>query len=435
MPSLPNFILALRNGYSDGSWRYYHNTKDGEGAVVTYNFMTSPLGEAWLGNPANGFVPYSASERAATEKALKAFSDVANVTFVKGASQAEEVMFGQFDIQGAGGYADYPMTDLADGSAYGTQTVYVQAKYSMAQDQYGYLTLLHEIGHALGLKHPHEESVNLTKAEDRWTNTVMSYNNANTGDFKLGPLDVMALQSIYGPAKKKTGSNTYTFGKDKVIWDGGGTDTISASAQTSKVYIDLNGGTWNWIGGKSGSIVDKNQVWIGHFTKIEKAYGGSGSDTILGNELGNVLKGGSGNDKLNGRAGADRLEGGSGNDILQGGAGKDTIFTGSGSDKIVYSSLSEMGTISSRDRIADFKPGDRFDFRKLDANLVAEGRQKAKFIGNFSGDHAFAADEVGSFYFNKVTDTLVFEANGDGVADYAITVSKLASMKASYFLV
>src|SRR5690606_24536249 len=120
------------------------------------------------------------SEMAATQRALREYSKVADVQFAQGSSQSEQLMFGQFSIQGAGGYASYPLTYVPDGTRYGPQLVYVHADYDTAQKQYGYLTLLHEIGHALGLKHPHEGRARLKGGEDSWVNTVMSYNNENS---------------------------------------------------------------------------------------------------------------------------------------------------------------------------------------------------------------------------------------------------------------
>ena len=49
---------------------------------------------------------------------------------------------------------------------------------------------------------------------------------------------------------------------------------------------------------------------------IERAFSGSGNDTIIGNAANNRLNGGAGNDLLNGGAGADVLEGGAGQDTV-----------------------------------------------------------------------------------------------------------------------
>ena len=194
------------------------------------------------------------------------------------------------------------------------------------------------------------------------------------------------------------------------------------------------------------------QVWLGNFTFIENAVGSSNNDWLGGNDLANRITGGNGDDLMLGRLGADvliggngsdRLEGGSGTDILQGKAGNDLIFgggdadvirTGAGQDRILYRGLAETGSVSSHDRVLDFTRTDRFDFRKVDANLALPGRQKEHFLGNFA-DHVFSPAEAGTFYFNTTSHELVFEANGDTIPDFMIGVAQRSVMKAAYFLV
>lgn len=55
---------------------------------------------------------------------------------------------------------------------------------------------LHEVGHALGLEHPHEGTNTLAGALDNTSSTVMSYNGAKLD--RLGALDDEAIQAIYG---------------------------------------------------------------------------------------------------------------------------------------------------------------------------------------------------------------------------------------------
>ena len=113
-----------------------------------------------------------------------------------------------------------------------------------------YATLIHETLHALGLQHPgnyngvDEPGVApfLDFAEDNTNNTVMSYAGNNRRNATLMPLDLKALQYLYGAASHNSKDNTYTFsrisefqdGTDSwgdsgtltTIWDSGGVDTL-----------------------------------------------------------------------------------------------------------------------------------------------------------------------------------------------------------------
>lgn len=71
----------------------------------------------------------------------------------------------------------------------------------------GYETLLHELGHALGLKHPFYESsydditgpqITLNQEEDNTSNTLMSYTHSGTPKSAFSPYDIAALNWLYG---------------------------------------------------------------------------------------------------------------------------------------------------------------------------------------------------------------------------------------------
>ena len=184
----------------------------------------------------------------------------------------------------------------------------------------GFQTLIHEIGHALGLEHPGNYNAGggggtdapyLTEAKDSMRYTIMSYTNNFGTLYPETPMiyDIAAIQALYGAnTKTRNGDTPYSWDKPFVatIWDGGGTDTINA-ANWIRVSINLNEG-------KFSSIGLENNLAIAFGVTIENAIGGTSSDILIGNQVNNRLDGGAGADLLIGGAGADFLIGGTGID-------------------------------------------------------------------------------------------------------------------------
>ncbi|QOY94418.1 DUF4214 domain-containing protein [Massilia sp. UMI-21] len=61
----------------------------------------------------------------------------------------------------------------------------------------GFQTLLHELGHAMGLKHPFEDDVHLASG-DNTANTLMSYTDVGGPYSTFSPYDIAALNWLYG---------------------------------------------------------------------------------------------------------------------------------------------------------------------------------------------------------------------------------------------
>src|SRR5262249_28183340 len=108
-----------------------------------------------------------------------------------------------------------------------------------------YLAALHEIGHALGLKHPFDGSAVLSAALDNFSYTVMSYSphagvqlDVTASFYPTTPmyLDLVAIQKLYGVTSVNAGNTTYTFHEGQNYWqtinDTGGTDTIVYASNT-----------------------------------------------------------------------------------------------------------------------------------------------------------------------------------------------------------
>jgi Ca2+-binding RTX toxin-like protein len=278
-------------------------------------------------------------------------------------------------------YAYYPHTNPVGGD------VWFGRNYSSYQSpvlgSYGWATHIHELGHALGLKHPHDWGASssyapLSTAVDALEFSVMSYHSyVNSGfggytngtyDFPQTPMmyDIAALQYMYGADYTTNSSNTtYTWatstgamsvngvvqgtpGGNRIfltVWDGGGIDTYDLSNYSTNLKIDIAPGAWSTfstaqLANLGNGNVAKGNVYNAFLSNndarsyIENVVGGSGSDTIYGNAASNALFGGAGHDIVDGASGDDTAYGGVGNDTVYGGQGNDRLYGGADDDRL-----------------------------------------------------------------------------------------------------
>jgi serralysin len=303
----------------------------------------------------------------------------------------------------------------------------------------GLNTVLHELGHGLGLAHPHDGGdeggatfPGVTDASPTgsyglnqgiWT--IMSYNTGwdragydvtYGNQAGLGAFDIAALQALYGKNMATgAGRDVYTlptwnlFTEEQgwfCIWDAGGTDTITAANAMAGVQIDLRAATLRAGDRNAGGFVSREAGVAGGFTiangvVIENATGGRSGDKLYGNAAANTLKGNGGKDSLQGNAG---------HDILIGGSGQDTLAGGSGSDAFVFNAKPSKAT--NLDRISDFNA--RYDAIHLESSVFRKigkaGTLNSKYfeIGSKAGD--------GNDYlvYNKSKGILYYDADGSG---------------------
>lgn len=299
---------------------------------------------------------WNAYEFAQVQKAFQTFSNIVNLQFVQTDSAdgadfrmvntpfgedddtlgvflppgEENAGLGAFNVDGQGWHRDQPGQGLEVGG-------------------YGFVTLIHEIGHGLGLAHPHddaggstlfpgvtEENQELGELNfNQGINTMMSYNDGwqtaphgRSNDLAYGwiatpmALDIAVLQAKYGA------NMTYNAGDDvydlpdvnasgtyyQAIWDAGGNDTLRYQGEQDAI-INLAAASLRFEPGGAGEVSYVAGVHggytIAHNVVIENAVSGSGNDVIMGNAADN------------------RIAPGAGDDIVDAGAGLDTVIIAS----------------------------------------------------------------------------------------------------------
>ncbi|MBP1856739.1 M10 family metallopeptidase [Rhizobium herbae] len=282
-------------------------------------------------------------------------------------------------------YAFYPNNNVYGGDTFFGNT-YDGTSNSLKNPiagNYAWHTMIHELGHSLGLKHGHElggpGNTAVPAAYNSVEFTVMTY-STYIGDVTGGydyetfgapqtymMIDILALQTMYGADFTINSGNTvYTWdptngnsyvdgvlaidpGANRIfstIWDGDGIDTYDLSNYTTNLRLDLRPGENSTFsaaqlaflgGGPNGGFARGNVFNAFQFggdarSLIENANGGSGNDTITGNNANNTLNGNGGNDTLLTGTGIDVINGGDGDDWIEGGFSKDTVNGGNGND-------------------------------------------------------------------------------------------------------
>ncbi|GJE59395.1 FG-GAP-like repeat-containing protein [Methylobacterium trifolii] len=335
------------NGQTANKWG---SATAGTGATISYAF--------------DGAAGFTATEQSTYLRAFALWSSVANVTFVAAASSgAADVLIRRGSDMGA--YQSGPVSN-GSGSTLGQHTgqALISIDTSVAgfdlsgslttSAGYGFATVVHEVGHLLGLGHGGAYNGTVNPAVDQYSAydermwSIMSYIGWNqSGTAKYGasyPVmgtnwgsssdgstrevshtvmqgDILAIQQLYGaPTSAQTqftGGQVYGFNSNitgtlstlfdftqntspvVTLYNQGANNTLDLSGFSQAARINLNAGSFSSAAGLT------NNISIAQGTLIQTAIGGAGADTIIGNAANDTLTGGAGNDSLDGGAGID----------------------------------------------------------------------------------------------------------------------------------
>jgi len=352
------------------------NVKQIEGArkIIYYDFLSGT--ESYLSAAdKKGFLATDPAQEVAIDSAFSYLSSLVNVTFVKN-SQSADIKFGNNDQTASAGYANYPSADpsrpaivMLDNS----NNLENAGEELGKNGTYGWQTLIHELGHAMGLKHPGAYNAGggstpgpyLSKPLDNRSTSIMSYNNAAAStlvtlsgtstetSYTWGTnwatstpstyqvFDIAALQYLYGANTSKLPSFltvTDAYSKFETLWAPQGVELNAASTTRSNLF-DLRAGGYSSIAMRTeaSNLADfKVQLKSQGFNDAKANVAASSvmsmlkankkDATVYNGKNTMALSYGSQYKKVVGGAAADKFYAGTYSTDVNGGDGEDTLY-------------------------------------------------------------------------------------------------------------
>jgi serralysin len=304
------------------------NTLQASNGVITYTFLDLDKLIGVYNNPNFGFTaglglaPYSEAQRVVAREAVKLWDDLIPQSFRETKGLGADIQFAN-STDPAQAYAYYPGKQ---GYKFQSDVFTADPKVNWTNDWlqfdgYGRTTLIHELGHSLGLSHPGNYNFgddgpdpdsdpdpitylgDAFYAQDSEQYSIMSYfGPQETGGQPINgalglignpqtPMihDILTIQAKYGADPTTRVGNTTYFANSNAdnkvydlsanpypylaVYDAGGIDTFDFSTANRGVFIDLRPGAFSSATAGAVSLATANRI-LGEFNAATDAVQG-----------------------------------------------------------------------------------------------------------------------------------------------------------------
>lgn len=499
------FSLSQVTQQIDSGW----NMTSAADGVITWGFYDAQHSTGLYNSPlyngeGAGYTPFTPAQRTAARESISLWDELIPQSFVEvsGAGASErtkaDILLANTSTGPAQAWAYYPYDQAqykklsSDAWIADPEVNWTNAWFEPGG--YGNTTLIHELGHSLGLSHPGAyNGAGATTydnqaeyAQDSMQYTIMSYwGGSNTraltvnwslvfNNYAQTPMlhDIYTIQSKYGvDTTTRSGDTIYGFNSNAghsvfdfnanpypylSVWDTGGNDTIDLSGFTASQFINLQPGSFSSIGAAiptaatiNANMAVHNAAYGTNYGDVTQAFVSSLGASYMNAAAARIAgyTGVSGifataHDNFSIAYGVtiENAIGGSARDLMWGNEAANTLNGMGGNDVIdgFQGADTYIGGTGNDTFIFQFaEHGDRvMDFAAGDKIDVS----KIDAISSTTGTND-AFTFIGNAAFGNIAGELRYDGgnvqgdtNGDGVADFTIAIDNLYALAGSDFL-